>query len=993
MTHRIASPTPCFASPNVEPHYSYQYTGSDQRAYRKRLQPSSKRLGRAALTISWVLWLLMPLTSHAEPLDGLLLFSNPKAQSFQLSPDTAFIGAVLGDDKGPYFSLIKTDDLQNYRLFRLSTYSIDYIRTFHWLDNHSLYLLYQSKERTYGAIFNFELKQGVPFGRGLSYIDYTGSLIDAMPYSDNTALFFLQEETRQGRKRLPRGVYAVEPSQLVTQSIKRDDLVQADVEGALYFATDNDHRIRMAVANRDDTLHILGKNAAEEWVDFYTINAMSTTFMPIGMLATGEVAVLSSESFGTTALMAFDLGSKSYTRTLFYEANHNLVDAELTDDGTGVKSVSYFDHGAYATRYFNAKANRLNALLAKAFPGKEVNIVSERPGHPLKVLLVTATNAPGTFLLFNADTLVAQYLTDAYPQLAASHLLPSVTHTYQDAHNNAVEAIVTAPETANGVLLFIPQAGNTFATNLGGFNRTAQYFASRGFTVAQVNYVANAANSDVYQNGGLGSLAPVLERDLSFLLPKLRQQYGTRKTCTLGASYASLAALSLAITNPAQVQCAIGLYGIYDLAPFFAREEPFVQLEFNRWMNQTLTPGPISYDTLSPLQQASKLHVPVLLIAGEKDSLHKVEQTQAFAQALREQQKNVTSQYYPNNGNIHHLWNGDYLDHAAISEFIEQQLHVYPPAVANHPQRFKDLNWLAEAYAMGKHVAEDDRRAFDIYRRSIDLDDPLGAYFLGRYYAAGEVVPADFEQAERFYQKANSLGIKSSKYGLGELYSGTDFPEQRDLEKAKRYFAEAAEGGSTAARLALAKLLAAENTEQSIRAALEWLSGFAGGVKNDRRLLPILDTIDRGLGANDPARVALGEFIEQRFTTLRPGKDRIKVVQRGVFYPDTLPYFYVPSSTIDTKTWKYVGAKIRLTRSSESRANDKQGRHPAIVRMRWQHADDSAPSIDEFTLLWPLTEASVTVESRRLTTKKGKWTLTLHALDGTQLEKTRFYIK
>ena len=77
---------------------------------------------------------------------------------------------------------------------------------------------------------------------------------------------------------------------------------------------------------------------------------------------------------------------------------------------------------------------------------------------------------------------------------------------------------------------------------------------------------------------------------------------------------------------------------------------------------------------------------------------------------------------------------------------------------------------LATAYQLGKGVAKDDARAYELMRRAADMSHPEALNFLGYCLQHGVGVEPNAELSVRYYEKAASLGNSAAFVNLADCY-------------------------------------------------------------------------------------------------------------------------------------------------------------------------------------------------------------------------------
>jgi localization factor PodJL len=125
--------------------------------------------------------------------------------------------------------------------------------------------------------------------------------------------------------------------------------------------------------------------------------------------------------------------------------------------------------------------------------------------------------------------------------------------------------------------------------------------------------------------------------------------------------------------------------------------------------------------------------------------------------------------------------------------------------------------------------------------------DPAAAYEIGVRYAEGKGVPANFDEAAKWYERAAQAGLVPAIFRLGTLYE-KGLSVKKDIDIARRYYLQAAERGNAKAMHNLAVLDADGGGKgANYKSASQWFRKAADrGVADSQFNLGILYA--RGIG-------------------------------------------------------------------------------------------------------------------------------------------------
>ncbi|WP_267349671.1 tetratricopeptide repeat protein [Sphingomonas sp. GM_Shp_2] len=144
-------------------------------------------------------------------------------------------------------------------------------------------------------------------------------------------------------------------------------------------------------------------------------------------------------------------------------------------------------------------------------------------------------------------------------------------------------------------------------------------------------------------------------------------------------------------------------------------------------------------------------------------------------------------------------------------------------AAQHHPMA---LNMVGRCYELGWGCAVDAGRAVACYRIAAGQGLAEAMYNYATQLALGHGVATDRAEALRWLQRAGDLGYAKAVNFIGS-FAEDGWAGPRDMAKAARCYARAAEGGDFRAAFNHARMLGAGG---QVEGALEWLaSAVAGG--------------------------------------------------------------------------------------------------------------------------------------------------------------------
>jgi dipeptidyl aminopeptidase/acylaminoacyl peptidase len=110
-----------------------------------------------------------------------------------------------------------------------------------------------------------------------------------------------------------------------------------------------------------------------------------------------------------------------------------------------------------------------------------------------------------------------------------------------------------------------------------------------------------------------------------------------KRVCIMGASFGGYAAMWAATRNPEIYRCAISFAGISDVASMLRYDRGTFSAPryFRNWRERVQGDKSVSLDTVSPIKQADKITVPLLIAHGADDDNVPPYQSRRLHEALQ----------------------------------------------------------------------------------------------------------------------------------------------------------------------------------------------------------------------------------------------------------------------------------------------------------------------------------------------------------------------
>jgi len=394
----------------------------------------------------------------------------------------------------------------------------------------------------------------------------------------------------------------------------------------LRFVTQQDGTVRFAHGFREDNSFVLMRtdgNDAWRTIDHerygsylrpFRISEDNSEFMAWHS-AQGEPASVVVEKFASGERRVFASDPQGEVE-LMYGRIYGTPIAALTT--AGKPRVIYFDE--------NDADTLLHKSLSAQFPDSVVRFVDFTADGSKLLFWVSSDRDPGVLYLYDRRKNTADLLMTAMDAIEPEQMAHRVPFHFKTRDGLTVLGYLTLPRHAPQQklpLVLLPHGGPHGPYDEWYFDTDAQFLASRGYAVVQINFRGSGGRGPRFENIGHrqwgGKIMDDLVDGVRFVTQ--RKDIDAGRMCVFGASFGGYAALMLAAREPDLFKCAIGYAGVYDL-PYIYKEERTVKSKRSaNWYRKFLGEDAEELARFSPVSQAKSIKAPVLLIHGGKDEI------------------------------------------------------------------------------------------------------------------------------------------------------------------------------------------------------------------------------------------------------------------------------------------------------------------------------------------------------------------------------------
>jgi dipeptidyl aminopeptidase/acylaminoacyl peptidase len=329
------------------------------------------------------------------------------------------------------------------------------------------------------------------------------------------------------------------------------------------------------------------------------------------------------------------------------ELDRTLIMTDGARDLGGLTYSRQFDFGRismrdpypdYAYLGTNDVLINLHKALVNAFPRSYIGFRSITADGKMALIRVSNEIKPSEYFLVDTMSLKLQRIANGNEHLLGE---TSVVEGFKlEARDGSpLFGLVTKANSD------VPQRGAVLMVHGGphgpfdqfGYDADAQFMASLGLNVLQVNFRGSGGYGKDFERAGYKEWGRAMQDDLTDTVAWAKKHgfAPNDQVCIYGGSYGGYAALAGAAFTPNLYKCAVGHVGVYDLQEMYDSGDIPRFLGGVRYLKRVLGTDEEDLIARSPSRHADKISIPILMTAGMDDERAPPKQTQIMEAALR----------------------------------------------------------------------------------------------------------------------------------------------------------------------------------------------------------------------------------------------------------------------------------------------------------------------------------------------------------------------
>ncbi|MCC4619447.1 prolyl oligopeptidase family serine peptidase [Xanthomonas cassavae CFBP 4642] len=406
----------------------------------------------------------------------------------------------------------------------------------------------------------------------------------------------------------------------------------------LRFVLDRDGVAQYAYGTDDDDTSLLFRRSGNGWTPLTQIQANWRPFTFADQ--PGRVYGWYSDAGGPAALVSSDPDGQQ--RSVLASDPFYDVDDLQWGPVPAAPFAARLGPGQPTLRYFaqdDAQA-QLHRSLSQTLAGQYVDFVNFTEDGSSLLLKAYSDRDAGAWYIFNRPTNTLKLVIKARNALPAAQMSERRMLRFQARDGLALDGVLTVPAAAaKGVplpMILLPHGGPHADGDGWAFDTDAQFLASRGYLVLQVNYRGGQGRGPNFERAGYRQWGERIQDDLVDGVRWAIAQglADPTRICSYGASFGAYAAMMVQVKAPEMFRCAVGMAGIYDLQMMYSKGDINRSDYGLNYLERAIGRDPADLAAHSPVALAERIKAPVLLVHGEEDERAPFAQAKSLRAAL-----------------------------------------------------------------------------------------------------------------------------------------------------------------------------------------------------------------------------------------------------------------------------------------------------------------------------------------------------------------------
>ena len=563
-------------------------------------------------------------------------FKNPEASNYQISPDGKWISFLK-----PYehrMNVFVKENKEGAEELRLTSSSDRDIPNYFWKGNN--YIIYT---RDFGGDENFHVfTVDVKSKTEKDVTNFPNTRAEVIDTLENVK----DDEIIISHNLRDKKVFDVFRLNIKTGKLALLAKNPGTITG---WVTDHNGKLRLAVESEGLNYHVLYRESENQKFTNILSYTYKDQFSPLFFTFDNKNLYASSNlNRDKAAIVEFDLKLKKETKIIYQHPDVDVEELNYSRKRKVLTSVR-LTTWKIIPQFMDPLAESIFNKVSEKMYGKEVRFVSATKNEDMFIIRTISDRTLGGFYVYDTKKDELKLLAQVAPWLEEEKLSFTKPISYQSRDGLTINGYLTLPKNKKGknLPIVINPHGGPWARDIWGYNPTAQFLASRGYGVLQMNFRGSTGYGKSFLQASYKQWGLKMQDDIADGVNWLVQEgiADKGKVCIYGGSYGGYATLAGLVRNPELYACGIDYVGVSNLFTFMNTIPPYWLTELEKIYEMVGHPekDKVQLTATSPALNADKIKAPLLVVQGAKDPRVNKAESDQMVQAL--EKRGVKVQY------------------------------------------------------------------------------------------------------------------------------------------------------------------------------------------------------------------------------------------------------------------------------------------------------------------------------------------------------------
>lgn len=479
----------------------------------------------------------------------------------------------------------------------------------------------------------------------------------------------------------------------LSRSTNRSQLYDVDTENGtarlfadvpapyLSFVMDHQGRPRYAHGSNDQGDYLLfAADAQNQWQQLSS-EQMGGTFLPLAFTADDQQVIASFTATGEPAMLVqADVDGRN-RKVLARDEFASFVDLEWTS--RPLRPFAVTTGGGKPRQIYlepDSADAKMHQSLSNGFPGQIATYINHTTNGEKSLVYVYSDRDAGSWYLLDRANRKVSLVLVGREGLIAGQMGERRPIRFKSREGVELSGFITLPAGVTGrqklPMVLLPHGGPHGVSDEWAFDTDAQFLASRGYLVLQVNFRGSGGRGMDFVESGYKQWGTGIQDDLvDGVHWAIDQGYADpARICAYGASFGAYSAMMVAARAPELFKCVAGASGLYDLQMMWTKGDVESSRSGRNYLARAIGDDAATLRVNSPVGVAARIRVPVLLVHGEGDERTPFAQAKAMKAALEANGRPPEWMAVPKEGHGFYKESNNIAFYQRLEAFLDQHI-------------------------------------------------------------------------------------------------------------------------------------------------------------------------------------------------------------------------------------------------------------------------------------------------------------------------------